>query len=104
MNKSSEPSNDKLFVTRALEATIHIGLVVLLLYCCFKIGQPFIEIILWGIIIAGVLLANAAGVIMEDVWSEKRIITIDLLGPEFIESVNTGDPIAIHSDGTLEIG
>jgi len=57
-----------------------------------------------SIIIAGVLLANAAGVIMEDVWSEKRIITIDLLGPEFIESVNTGDPIAIHSDGTDETG
>ena len=52
MNKSSEPSNDKLFVTRALEATIHIGLVVLLLYWCFKIGQPFIQIIVWGIIIA----------------------------------------------------
>jgi hypothetical protein len=37
-----------------------------------------------SIIIAGVLLANAAGVIMEDVWSGKRIITIDLLGPEFL--------------------
>jgi predicted PurR-regulated permease PerM len=52
MNKSSEPSNDKLFVARALEATIHIGLVVLLLYWCFKIGQPFLQIIVWGIIIA----------------------------------------------------
>jgi hypothetical protein len=57
-----------------------------------------------SIIIVGVLLANAASVIMEDVWSGKRIITIDLLGPEFLESVNTGDPIAIHSDGTVEIG
>ncbi len=47
---------------------------------------------------------KTAGVIMEDVWSGKRIITIDLLGPEFLESVNTGDPIAIHSDGTVEIG
>ncbi len=37
-----------------------------------------------SIIIAGVLLANTAGVIMEDVWSGKRIITIDLLGPEFL--------------------
>jgi predicted PurR-regulated permease PerM len=52
MNTSSQPSNDKLFVARALEATIHIGLVVLLLYWCFKIGQPFIQIIVWGIIIA----------------------------------------------------
>ncbi|MBW2485944.1 MAG: AI-2E family transporter [Deltaproteobacteria bacterium] len=52
MNTSSQPSNDKLFVTRALEATIHIGLAVLLLYWCFKIGQPFIQITVWGIIIA----------------------------------------------------
>jgi predicted PurR-regulated permease PerM len=52
MNSSNQPSNDKLFVARALEATIHIGLVVLLLYWCFKIGQPFIETIVWGIIIA----------------------------------------------------
>ena len=29
MNTSSQPSNDKLFVARALEATIHIGPVVL---------------------------------------------------------------------------
>ncbi len=52
MNTSNQPSNDKLFIARALEATIHIGLVVLLIYWCFKIGQPFIQIIVWGIIIA----------------------------------------------------
>ncbi|MDH3838686.1 MAG: AI-2E family transporter [Desulfobacteraceae bacterium] len=52
MNSSNQPSNDKLFVARALEATIHIGLVLLLLFWCFKIGQPFIQIIIWGIIIA----------------------------------------------------
>ena len=52
MNTSNQPSNDKLFIARSLEATIQIGLVVLLLYWCFKIGQPFIEIIVWGIIIS----------------------------------------------------
>jgi predicted PurR-regulated permease PerM len=52
MSTSSQPSNDKLFLARALEATIHIGLVVLLLYWCFQIGRPFIQIIAWGIIIA----------------------------------------------------
>jgi len=52
MNSSNQSSNDKLFIARALEATIQIGLVVLLLYWCFRIGRPFIEIILWGIIIA----------------------------------------------------
>ncbi len=52
MNTSNQPSNDKLYVARAVEASIHIGLVALLLFWCFKIGRPFIEIIVWGIIIA----------------------------------------------------
>ena len=52
MNTSNQPSNNKLFIARALEATISIGLVLLLLFWCFKIVQPFIEIVLWGIIIA----------------------------------------------------
>ncbi|MFZ9012417.1 MAG: AI-2E family transporter, partial [Anaerohalosphaeraceae bacterium] len=52
MNSSKQSLNEKLFIARALEATIHIGLVVLLLYWCFRIGQPFLQIIVWGIIIA----------------------------------------------------
>ena len=52
MKSSNQSSNDKLFIKRALEATIQIGLVVLLLYWCFKIGQPFLQTIVWGIIIA----------------------------------------------------
>ncbi len=46
----------------------------------------------------------SSGLIMEDIWNEKRIITIDLLGDEFLEAVNTGDPIKIHADGTVEVG
>ena len=52
MNISNQPLNDKFFVARALEAAIRIGLVFLILYWCFKIGQPFIQTIVWGIIIA----------------------------------------------------
>jgi len=52
MNISNQPLNDKFFVARALEAAIRIGLVFLILYWCFKIGQPFIQTIIWGIIIA----------------------------------------------------
>ena len=52
MNTSNQPSNDKSYIARALEATIHIGLVILLLFWCFRIAQPFIEIIVWGIVIA----------------------------------------------------
>ncbi len=46
----------------------------------------------------------AGGLIMDDVWYDRRVITIDLLGDEFLEAVNTGDPIAIHEDGTVEVG
>ena len=46
----------------------------------------------------------AAGLFMQDIWNEKRIITIDLLGDEFLDVVNTGDPILIHEDGTVEVG
>ena len=47
---------------------------------------------------------SAAGLFMSDIWNEKRVITIDLLGDEFLEAVKTGDPIAIHEDGTVEVG
>ena len=47
---------------------------------------------------------SASGLLMEDIWNDKRIITIDQLGDEFMKSVNTGDPIAIHKDGTVEVG
>ena len=46
----------------------------------------------------------AAGVLMADIWKEQRIVTIDMLGDEFLETVNTGDPIAIREDGTVEVG
>ena len=46
----------------------------------------------------------AAGLFMEDIWNEKRIVTIDMLGDEFLDAVQTGDPIAIHEDGTVEVG
>ena len=46
----------------------------------------------------------SAGLFMEDIWNDQRIITIDLLGDEFLEAVQTGDSIAIHADGTVEVG
>ena len=44
------------------------------------------------------------GLLMADIWMDKRIIAIDLLGDEFLDAVNTGDPVSIHEDGTVEIG
>jgi predicted PurR-regulated permease PerM len=39
-------------VKRAVEAAIHIGLVALLFAWCFQIVRPFIEPVVWGVIIA----------------------------------------------------
>jgi len=52
MNSSYHPSSDKSLVARTLEVTIQVGIVVLLLFWCFRIAQPFIQIFVWGIIIA----------------------------------------------------
>ena len=46
----------------------------------------------------------AGGLIMDDIWNEKKVITIDLLGDEFMETVKTGDKIKIMEDGTVEVG
>ncbi len=46
----------------------------------------------------------AAGVFIEDIWKDKRVITIDLLGDEFLETVKNGDPISINEDGTVDVG
>ncbi len=43
---------DKAFLNRALEATIRIGLVALLLAWCFQIVRPFVIPVFWGMIIA----------------------------------------------------
>ena len=45
-----------------------------------------------------------AGLLMDDVWNDRRVITIDLLGDEFLDAVKTGDPISIREDGTVEVG
>ena len=46
----------------------------------------------------------AAGVLMADIWKEQRIVTVDMLGDEFMETVRNGDPIKIHEDGTVQVG
>ena len=46
----------------------------------------------------------AGGLIMDDIWNDKKVITVDLLGDEFMEAVKTGDKIKISEDGTVEVG
>ncbi|MGD8541706.1 MAG: AI-2E family transporter [Desulfobacteraceae bacterium] len=52
MKTSSPSSTNRSYETKALSVTIHVGIVLLILFWCFKISQPFIEVIAWGIIIA----------------------------------------------------
>ena len=47
---------------------------------------------------------SVAGLIIDNVWNDRPVITIDMLGDEFIDTVKSGDPIAIHADGTVEVG
>ena len=47
---------------------------------------------------------SIAGLLMDDIWNGRRVITIDLLGDEFMEAVKTGDKIAIAEDGTVTVG
>lgn len=43
----------------------------------------------------------AAGVILADVWLDERIVTIDQLGDEFLETVQDNQQIEIKEDGTV---
>ena len=45
----------------------------------------------------------AGGLVVADVWAGKRIVTVDQLGDEFLESVKDGDRIVIQEDGTVII-
>jgi predicted aconitase with swiveling domain len=47
---------------------------------------------------------TASGVLMADIWQDQQIICVDLLGKDFLNAVNDGDPISIHADGTVEVG
>jgi hypothetical protein len=40
---------------------------------------------------------------MDDVWNDRRVITIDLLGDEFLDTVKSGDTVSIKEDGTVEV-
>ena len=46
----------------------------------------------------------AAGVLMADIWKDQRIVTVDMLGDEFLETVKMDDPLAVYEDGTVEVG
>ena len=44
------------------------------------------------------------GLIIDNIWNDNKVITVDLLGDEFMEAVKTGDSISIQEDGTVVVG
>jgi len=52
MSNSELTPDDERFLRRVMEATVRIGVVLLLVAWCFRIVQPFFIAIVWGIIIA----------------------------------------------------
>jgi len=47
---------------------------------------------------------SLSGLLMDDVWYGHRVIAIDLLGDEFLDTVKSGDQVSIKEDGTVETG
>ena len=45
----------------------------------------------------------AAGAILSDVWTESSMPTVDSLGDDFLEAVQTGNTIEIAEDGTVTV-
>ena len=109
-----QPAFDKAYASRALEASIHIGLVILLATACLLILLPFIPLIAWGIIIAvasypGVrklqsVLGGRSGpaaIVFTVAFLALLIIPVVLLAQSLVEGVLV---LSAHlKDGTLII-
>ena len=46
----------------------------------------------------------AAGIVLSDIWSNTKIVTIDKLGDEFLDAVEEGMTLEIQEDGTVVLG
>ena len=52
MSAANPPAGDPEFLTRAIEVTVRLGVIAVLVAWCFGITRPFIIPVVWGIIIA----------------------------------------------------
>jgi hypothetical protein len=43
----------------------------------------------------------AGGLIIADIWGKKRIVAVDQLGEDFLETVQFGDRIMIQENGEV---
>ena len=105
-------ATDNVYIARAVEASINIGLVALLATACLLILTPFVPIIAWGIIIAvasypAVLklqrMVNGRGGLAAAIWTmlllAVLIIPVVLLANSMVEGVYS---LTTHlKEGTL---
>ena len=111
---SEASASDKAYINRAMEASIHIGLAILLAIACLMILKRFLPLIAWGIII-GVACYPAflqfqsalggrgglAAVLCTIILLAVLIIPVVLLAQSLVEGVQT---LTAHmKDGTLPI-
>ena len=45
----------------------------------------------------------ASGVLLAKIWENSKLIAIDKIGKEILESAQTGDSVKIFKDGTIEL-
>ena len=45
-----------------------------------------------------------AGILLADIWDNNRIVCVDELGDDFLNTVKTGDTVSIAEDGTVTVG
>lgn len=69
----------------------------MVLYCASSLGQQPACLLFSGSIDS----LAAAGAILSDVWTDVNMPTIDNLGLEFLEYVQTGKNVIVEEDGTV---
>lgn len=106
--------HDEDFTNRALEVSIHVGLLILLAAACFVILRPFIPLIVWGIIVAIAVYpgyrklkdvmrgrGGLAAVLCTIVLLAILFVPVALLTETLIEGIQS---MAAHvKDGTLTV-
>jgi len=45
----------------------------------------------------------ASGIVLARIWEDSKIIAIDMLGKDFLETVKSGDILEVKEDGTVTI-
>jgi predicted PurR-regulated permease PerM len=82
MEKTDDNSTDQAFQRNAMTSFIQIGVLVLLLISCFKIISPFLNVVIWGLIISVALyplhLKLAAVLGGRQKWSATLFVLVGL--------------------------